>query len=162
MSKNILTVWDLEDLHYIAEEVIVKLRYEASSYDDEGNYIPLTLSGEDREDFISRAIQYEIEHESTDYLNFRENEELRRISFSKALDMPLETIKEIYLKDVLAKARNILRKDSMFLGCVPSPEIPDSYLDDLLALRWRENLKLWTIQWEDKERDDGSEEDGAE
>lgn len=162
MTRKTLSVWDLEDLHYIAEEVIVKLRFDRCFYDDEGNYLFDNLSEEEFENLYTQARDYRSEHRNTDYLNFRENEELRRISFSKALDMPLETIKEIYLKDVLNKARNILRKDSMFLGCVPSPEIPDSYLDDLLALRWRENLKLWTIQWEDKERDGGSEEDGAE
>lgn len=30
------------------------------------------------------------------------------------------------------------------------------FLDNLLALRWRENLKLWTIQW-DREKREGQE-----
>ena len=67
--------------------------------------------------------------------------------------MPLDEIKEKYLKDVLPMMRGILRKDTSAFGdlFVVSDEVPDSYLDDLLALRWRENLKLWAMQW-DKER----------
>ena len=54
--------------------------------------------------------------------------------------------------------RGILRKDTSAFGdlFVVSDEVPDDYLDDLIALRWRENLKLWTIQW-DKEKNDGED-----
>lgn len=75
--------------------------------------------------------------------------------------MPLQEIKGEYLKDVLPVARGILRKDTSDFGdCfVVSDEVPDSYLDDLLALRWRENLKLWTMQWEreKKEKEDAND-----
>ena len=91
----------------------------------------------------------------TDYLNFPENEELHQISFGEALDMPLSVIRETYLKDVLTKARNILRKGTLQCGDYTiSDEVPDSYLDDLLALRWRENLKLCAVQWKKYKEED--------
>ena len=76
------------------------------------------------------------------------DKELRQLCFSDAMYLPLETIKEQYLGDILTKVRNVPRRGSMN-GCPPiSDEVPDSYLEDLLALRWRENLKLWTMQWD--------------
>lgn len=46
-----------------------------------------------------------------------------------------------------------MRKSAVEYGLTTvSSEVPDSYLDDLLALQWRENLKLWTMQWEDKQK----------
>ena len=45
-----------------------------------------------------------------------------------------------------------MRKGTVEYGITVSSEVPDSYLDDPLALRWRENLKLWTMQWEDKKK----------
>lgn len=153
MTGKALTVWDQEALYFIAEEVIVNLRYQGYWYDEEGNRILEKLSEEERR----AALENQVKGLGTDYLSFRENEELHQISFGEALEMPLSGIKETYLKDVLPKARNILRKGSMQYGYVVSDEVPDSYLDDLLALRWRENLKLWTIQWDYMKR--GSKEE---
>lgn len=151
---KILSVWDQEDLHYVVETLIIALRYDYFMYDDEGNYLPdACQSWEERTAALERMVKMQDERSHTDSLNFRENEQLRKISFSQALEMPLETIKEEYLKNVLPKARSILRKGSM-LNIYPyavSDELPDSFLDDLLALRWRENLKLWAIQWEQDE-----------
>ena len=153
MEKKLLTIWDQEDLHYAAEEVITYLRYYSYWYDDDGNCIVLDLPEKER-----RALgKKQIDDMHNSYLCFRENEELRQISFYDALYMPLETIKEKYLKDALKKARNVLRKASMDIGYPVSDEVPDSYLDDLLALRWRENLKLWTMQWEQEDRISASE-----
>lgn len=74
---------------------------------------------------------------------------------AEALDMPLSVIRETYLKDVLTKARNILRKGTLQCGDYTiSDEVPDSYLDDLLALRWRENLKLCAVQWKKYKEED--------
>lgn len=149
----VLGVWDQEDLHNVAETVIVDLRYRRYYFDDEGNYIMDQLSKEEREE----AFEKHDANARKDYLNFRANEELHQLSFRDAFYMPLEDIKEKYLKDVLPVARGILRKDTRDFGYlfVVSDEVPDSYLDDLLALRWRENLKLWTIQWDkDKEQTD--------
>lgn len=150
MTGETLTVWDLEELCSLAEEVIIRLRDELAWYDDQGNRLFDSLSGKEREEFASSAAIHDLIHRGTNYLDFRSSGELHRLSFSDALELPLDTIKETYLKDILPKARHILRKDSLLLGRAPSDEIPDSYLDDLLALRWREGLRLWAIQWDDR------------
>lgn len=143
---HVLNIWDQEELHNVAEDVIVGLRYLRYLFDDKGNDLTFQLSREERHLLLEKMIA----NEKTDYLNFDANEELHRLSFHDALYMPLDEIKEKYLKDVLLIARGILRKDTTSFGylSVVSDEVPDSYLDDLLALRWRENLKLWTIQWD--------------
>lgn len=145
----VLTIWDVDELHFVIEDVIVGLRYNRYYFDDEGNYIMDQVSEEEKHVIFEKCVS----NGKTDYLNFRENPELRQISFHDAVYMPLQEIKEKYLKDVLPVARGILRKDTSAFGdfFVVSEEVPDSYLDDLLALRWRENLKLWTMQWEHEE-----------
>ncbi len=155
-GAKVLTVWDQEELHFIAEEVIVNLRHELYWYDDDGKRVFEGLRKKERTAAIYQAMKKQQSLGNEDYLNFPDNETLHRITFSEALEMPLTTIKEKYLKDVLSKARNIMRKGTMVLLCEVSEEVPDSYLDDLLALRWRENLKLWAIQWQhDPERRGG-------
>lgn len=149
----VLSIWDQEELHNVAEDVIVGLRYRRYHFDGEGNYIMDKLPEKERHAIFEKCSA----NAKTDYLNFQENEELRQIGFSDALYMPLEEIREKYLKDVLPVARGILRNDTMAFGYlfVVSDEVPDSYLDDLLALRWRENLKIFAIQWDkDKEQAD--------
>lgn len=151
-----LTVWDQEELHYIAEEVLIRLRYDLYLYDDEGNYLHddegHDLTGQARRQAVLQSLDRQEALGDRHYLEFRGNKELQQIPFSKALEMPLETIKEKYLKYALDKARNMMRKGTVEYGITVSSEVPDSYLDDLLALRWRENLKLWTMQWEDKKK----------
>ena len=134
------------------EEVIVGLRYCRYYFDGEGNYIMDQLSEEERHAVFEKCDA----NARKDYLNFDENEELHQRSFHDALYMPLEEIKEKYLKDVLPVARGILRKgtSSFCYPFVVSDEVLDSYIDDLLALRWRENLKIWTIQWDNEKRKD--------
>ena len=157
-NKNgmyVLSIWNQEELHNVAEEVIVSLRYYRYYFDDEGNYIMDQLSKEER----LAVFEKRDANAKKDYLNFAENEELHQLSFSNALYMPLEEIKGKYLKDVLPVARGILRKDTSTFCYffVVSDEVPDSYIDDLLALRWRENLKIWTIQWDNEKRKDKEE-----
>lgn len=151
MIEKVLTVWNQEELHYVAEEVIVQLRYRSYSFDEKGNWIYDKLTEDERREGLERQIS------TPGFLDFGENEALRRINFGEALYMPFSDIKESYLKDVLPKARSILRKGTLEYGCVVSDEVSDSYLDDLLALRWRENLKLWTMQWDTAKRRKGSE-----
>ncbi len=147
-GAKVLTVWDQEEMHFIAEEVIVNLRHELYCYDDDGKRAFEGLRKEERAAAMYQAIKKQESLGSEDYLNFPDNEILHRITFSEALEMPLTTIKETYLREVLPKARNIMRKGTMVFQYEVSEEIPDSYLDDLLTLRWRENLKLWAIQWQ--------------
>ena len=154
MTVETLTVWDQEILHYLAEEILIRLRYCLYWYDDEGKDALCDLAGPAREAALTEAVERQMALGDRDYLNFHENNELRKLSFSGALEMPLKTIKEKYLKDILGKARNMMRKGTLECGrVVVSGEVPDSYLDDLLALRWRENLKLWAIQWDGGKKD---------
>ena len=44
----VLSIWDQEDLHNVAEDVIVGLRYCRYYFDNEGNYIMDQLSEEER------------------------------------------------------------------------------------------------------------------
>jgi len=152
---RIVTIYDLEELHELVEEVIIQMRISPYCYDEDGSYIALTFSDADREAVITTWL----EGRKTNYLCFRENEELHKISFSEALDMSLETIKEKYLRTHLKKMRCILRKGLAELSMAVSDDVPDAYLDDLLALRWKENLKLWTIQWDQKKSEQSSKAD---
>ena len=152
MTIEVLTVWDLEDLHYIAEEVLIRLRHDLYWYDDEGEDVFSGLTGKEREQAILHALARQEELGDRHYLDFQGNRELQRLTFHDALEMPLETIREKYLDYVLPKARNILRKGTLVYGVTVSDEVPDRYLDDLLALRWRENRKLWTMQWDHQKR----------
>lgn len=145
----VLSIWDVDDLHFVIEDVVTTLHLKRYEFDNTGDYIMHQVPHEEWPAIFEKCRV----KAKTDYLNFRENEELHQISFREALYMPLDEIKEKYLKDVLPMMRGILRKDTSAFGdlFVVSDEVPDSYLDDLLALRWRENLKLWAMQW-DKER----------
>ena len=148
MQKNRkpLTIYDLEKLNDAAEHIISTAQYNFSDYDDEGNYILY-----DTAEVQNAKLEEWFNGKKSHYLCFRENEELHSISFSDALEMSLSEIKEKYLKEHMVKLCNMLRKDSANLNIVPvSDEVPDSYLEDLLALRWKENLKLWAIQWSKK------------
>jgi len=118
----------IDDILENMEEVIVNLRHKLYSYDNDGNPAFTGLRKEERAAALIQAVEEQDSLGDEDYLNFPE--------------------KEKYLKNVLSKARNIMRKGTMVFLYEVSAEIPDSYLDDLLALRWRENLKLWAIQWE--------------
>ena len=59
INKNgmyVLSIWDQEELHNAAEEVIVSLRYRRYCFDGEGNYIMDQLSkagkSEDMDDTV--------------------------------------------------------------------------------------------------------------
>lgn len=150
IEKEILTIYDLEGLQNTAEYIVSSVQFNGMSYDEQGNYIADRLTEEELE---KRMKAWKTGAKSNP-LCFRKNEQLRALSFRDALEMPLKEIKEIYLVQYMSMLRGILRKGTMEYSVVPSEEIPDSYLDDLLALRWRENLKLWTMQWECKRKEE--------
>lgn len=136
---------DLEELVDLAEEVLKTLQHMGELFDDQGNYIQWKCSAKER----THLLWEQILNQDTNYLCFRENDELRKITFQEALNMSLEKIEKQYLNDVLPIARGIMRKDSGGMhGVTVSDEIPDEYLDALLALKWKENLKLWTMQFD--------------
>ena len=147
MQRRVLSIYNLEELNDAAEYIISTAQFNFADFDDDGNYIAFDMYAEERSVWRDRWFEESRNH----YLCFRHNEELHRISFADAVEMSLAEIKENYLKKHLRKLRNILRKDPAYLnGFVVSNDVPDSYLDDLLALRWKENLKLWAMQWDKK------------
>lgn len=136
-----------EEINDLAEEVITTLKFDLFEYDQEGNLIKGIFEsaeyGERMKDFYS--------HPEDNWLYFAENPNFRKYSFRDALDMSFADIKELYLKDILPIARAIMRKDPQWdYGRHVADNISDDVLDNFLILRWKENLKLWTAQWERK------------
>jgi hypothetical protein len=146
MRVETLGLHDIDDLNYLAEEILIELRHNGFLYDEEGNKCHFT-----KEELYSKNEEF-IKNANENYLDFSDNETLKNISFSDALWMELCVIKEKYLKDILKKACRLIRKDTMHNLMVVSDEVDDEYLNNLFALRWRENLKLWTMQWNFKEK----------
>lgn len=132
-----------EEINNLAEDVIVGLRFSRYQYDAEGKDGLCNLSADE----VQAKIMYQVKNAEFDYLNFAENKELRSLSLFSAVYMPLQEIKEKYLYDILPMARGIMRNDPRLEhGVVVSDEVPDEVLDNFLALRWKENLKLWLVQ----------------
>lgn len=152
MRTKKLGLNDIEDLNFLAEEVLVGLRYEFYRYDDEGSdlYPPVDdeiTRNEIGEKRLKALMDWEKKKENNHPLEFRNNTELQKITFSEAMELSYDVIKEKYLKDFLPKMRGIMRKDTMLVGFAAGDEISDEYLDNLMAHRYQENLKLWTMRW---------------
>ncbi len=148
MQTTILGLNDIEDLNYLAEEVLIRLRYEAYRYDENGDEKAFSKTENSPHEERSEAvIEWAEKVKHNHPLSFRGNEELMEIPFTDALEITFDEIKEKYLKDYLPMMRGIMRKDTMLIGLAAGSEISDEYLDNLMALRYKENLKLWTIQW---------------
>lgn len=152
-----MTWQDQEELHFFAEEILLELGCCRFWYDEDGNDVLRGLSGEERDKTLTCMLKQQNALGDRDYLTY-ESKELQQFAFCDVLWMPLDTIKERYLKDVLAKARNILRNGTsrVNLGHVVSDEVPDSYLEDLLALRWREIVKIWSVHWDENRKGNGT------
>lgn len=152
MQTRIIGKDDIENLNYLAEEVLMQLRYEGYRYDDEGNDKFPYQEGNENSDTRLAAMQVWMESLKEDHpLEFRDNRKLQGITFGEALEMSFAEIKEKYIKDYLPMMRALMRKDNLCIGYSVSDEVTDDFLDDLMALRWRENLKLWTMQWGHKD-----------
>ncbi len=148
MRAKKLGLNDIEDLNFLTEEVLIKLRYEGYRYDDDGNDI-YSYSDDDevRKERLKALESWMEKMENNHPLEFHGNRELQKITFSEVLEMSFDEIKEKYLKNYLSMARGIMRKDTMYIGLAADEEISDEYLDNLMAHRYKENLKLWTMQW---------------
>lgn len=141
-DKRVLTIRDLEDLSCAAEYVVSSAQSNFWEFDEDGNHL-WELPPEERTALQEEWYMGMKQHP----LCFKCSEELRQISFSDAIELTLDKAKEKYLKDLLKKLRSILRYDTGDMnGVVVSEEVPDSYLDDLIALRWRECLKFFVMQ----------------
>lgn len=159
MERKALTIYDLEALNDAAEEVVTAvMRYRDVWFDEEGHDLRGSLNEKERKALADSWLNHLQETTARNPLDFRCNTSLRSLSFHDALELTYQEIKENYLKDRLTKARNILRRGEYDGYYVVSDEVPDSYLEDLIALRWKENLKLWTMQWDhDKEDKEDTE-----
>lgn len=141
--KNRVIISNYEELNNLAENVITRLRFTRYQYDENGNDIISDLTMDE----VKERIVQQVENAKYDYLNFAQNEELRTFSLQDAFGLTLQTIRDKYLKNVLPIARSIMRKDPRLEhGAVVSDDISDDILDFWLALRWKENLKLWLVQ----------------
>lgn len=138
--RRLLTMHDFEELNELAEEVITTLWFVRCFYDEKtATDLSLSLSKEQ----LTEHLRQQIETAKFDYLNFAENEELQQFTFIEALKLSFQEIKEKYLKDTLPFARKLMREDPRLdYQAVVTEEVADDFLDDLLALRWKENLKL--------------------
>ena len=145
MESKVLTLYDLGDLNRTAEEVITTAQFRFWEIDEDGNHIVFGTSSEERH---VRLLDW-VEESKNNYLCFRMNEELHQIRAQEALNMTFSEAKERYLKRYLKKLRNILRKDTLYAGVIVPENIPDSYLDDLLAMKWLDALRLWAVQWDE-------------
>ena len=152
MESIIIGKDDIENLNYLAEEVLMQLRYEGYRYDDDGNDKFPYQEGNENTDARVVAMHTWMDSLKDDHpLEFRDNRKLQGISFGEALEMSYSEIKEKYLKDYLPMMRALMRNDKLCIGYSVSDEVTDDFLDDLMALRWKENLKLWTMQWGHKD-----------
>lgn len=146
MKFEKIGIHDLELLDFLVEDIIHELRFKGYFYDEEGRYICEEWS----EEWGEKAVEWVKKEDN--YLDFRNNKELQEITFQEAMELSFEEIKEHYLKDILKKARGMLRKGT--LASTPvyvGDEIDDEYLDNYIALRYKENLKLWSIQRKKKD-----------
>lgn len=118
-DATVLTIRDIDELNYLAEEVLMNPK----NYED----IPVAV----------------------DNLNFEENEKLHVFTFQAARELSLEEIRWSYLFNIIPIARDICRRDPQGLyGEIVGESVDDEYLDDLLAFRWKENLKRWAKLWD--------------
>ena len=141
-----LTIYDFEDLWYAATELVFKIIQYCTMFDEEGNF-----DGGNDERFWMWPVIREKDPRFK-YLNFRTCEELKQYSFADVCELGSEEIKEKYLHATLPIFRKVMRSGNHYLldGCRVSDDIPDAYLDQLFAMAWKTDLKMWALQWENE------------
>ena len=142
-----MTIYDFEDLWYAATELVFQIFIYGTMIDDEGNYA----------DYDEEREKAWIETRNTDprfkYLNFRECEELKHFTLSEACELSASEILEKYLYATLPIYHKAMRSGNhLLIGYRAADDIPDEYLDQLFAMAWKADLKMWALQW-DKERE---------
>lgn len=153
MEYITLNYEDLENLNFLAEDVLHELRFNYYFYNDDGDCIKYDNS-ENKDILLEKNIQ--LLNDEKHYLEFRNNKELKKISFAEAVKISHKELIDKYLGRYLAKARGIMRKGSFPLTLMKvSNDISDEYLNNLFALRFKENLKLWTKYWEIERNENG-------
>lgn len=103
---------------------------------------------------LAEAVLSDLAHrkvvsDEKNYLDFYDNEELHEFTLESAKNISLKEIKEKYLSEFLPMARTICRTDpDRKYGMIISEDVDDEYLEDLLAFRWKENLKKHAKRWD--------------
>ena len=148
-----LTIYDFEELWYAATELVYQILMFGMFLDEDGNYVEY-----DEE----RAAAW-LETRKTDprfkYLNFRGCEELKQLTLADACELSANEILEKYLSATLPIYHKAMRNGNhILIGYRVSDDIPDTYLDQLFAMAWKADLKIWALQWT-KEKS-AREEDG--
>ncbi len=129
MQAKVLGLNDIEDLNYLAEEVLMQLRFEGYRYDENGDEKAFAKSENgSHKERTKEMIEWIEMLEHNHPLSFRGNEELMKIPFTYALEISFDEIKEKYLKDYLPMMRGIMRKDTMLIGYIAGEEISDDLI----------------------------------
>ena len=146
MNFKTLYIEDLEDLNYLAEEVLHDIRFHGYLYNDDGKDISDTCRC--KPELLEEHMKL-IEN-SQFPLEFRNNKELMKLSFEDAFELTHKQIIDKYLKPYLSKFRGMMRNGEHLRALMIVDEsVSDEYLDNLFALRWKENLKLWCKYYEE-------------
>ena len=145
MERKVLGLYDIEDLLWLASEQVWHLFMKRHFIDDEGNFVGF------QEDKIE---EYKSEYVAPAFhcLDFKNCDELRKLSLLEVEELSVEEIKSRYLHDILPIARRSFREDHILLtGMVAGAEISDDYLDAIFCLAWKNDLKIWCIKWHEKD-----------
>lgn len=146
--KKVLGLTDIEDLLWLASELVWHLWMEADFIDYEGNYLGfdeqrIKKSIENKERFLNPQFKY---------LYIKGCQELRELSIHEIEKLTVSDIKKRYLLDSLPMARKSFREDNILLsGMVAGPTIPDDYLDAIFCLAWKNDLKIWGLKWHEND-----------
>ncbi len=122
MRKKVLGLSDIEDLYWLASELVFQLFMRGACIDEAGKY-----------------------------LNFRECTELKDLGIADVENLTVEEIKEKYLYAALPMARKSFRDDNVLATrMVVGPDVSDDYLDALFCIAWKNDLKIWCVHWHQK------------
>ena len=135
MGKK-LTLHDIEDLDYLAEETFHAVRFSGITFGEDGQLA----------DASEKEMKAFFSHPEENPLEFRKNNVLNPLTIFELCEFSLEEIKDRYLSQLIVKARNVMRSQAEMYGWELSEEISDTYLEKLFAIHWRWNAMLWMVQ----------------
>lgn len=140
---------DIEDLLWLASELVWHLWMEAEFIDYEGNYLGFD------EQRIKKSLKERYTNPQFKFLNIKGCLELKKLSILDVEKLSVADIKERYLQDSLPMARKSFREDNILLsGLVAGETITDDYLDAIFCLAWKNDLKIWAIKWHENDNID--------
>jgi len=148
--KKVLGLTDIEDLLWLASELVWHLWMEAEFIDYEGNYL-----GFDEQRIKKSLKERYTNQQFFKFLNIKGCQELKKLSILDVEKLSVADIKARYLQDSLPMARKSFREDNILLsGLVAGESITDDYLDAIFCLAWKNDLKIWAIKWHENDNID--------